>query len=145
MSNKAQRLKIVESGWETYSDYFGGFKFTDGLSDDPISYADSQRLGSFIRIEGVDDDKQVGEGQTQVEIVDHKADVVVAAAEHAPVTVSADEAAAKIEGTLRYNRAELEAIADQGGINAIREIAEKFGVKGRGIAELIREIIQKQG
>lgn len=140
---KAQRLKIKESGWETYSDFFGGYKFTNGLSDDPIAYAEAQRLGSLIRLEGVDDDKQVGEGVVQVEIVDKKAEVVVAAGDQTPETVSA-ETAAKTPA-LRYNREELEAIADQGGIMAVREIAEKFGVKGRGINELIREILQAQG
>ena len=142
---KAQRLKIVEKGWENYSDFFGGFKFTNGLSDDPITYADAQRLGSWIRLEGVDDDRQVGEGVVQVDIVTKKAEVVVAAANKVPETLAPADAVAQADGSTKYTREELEALADQGGIGALREVAEKVGVKGRGIAELIREILQKQG
>lgn len=141
---KAQRLKIVEGGWENYSDYFGGFKFTNGLSDDPISHSDAQRLGSWIRVEGVDDDRQVGEGVVQTDIVTKKAEVVVAAGDKTPETVGAGENIAAKQMT-RYTREELEGIADQGGIGAVREVADKLGVKGRGINELIREILQKQG
>jgi hypothetical protein len=141
----AQRLKIVEKGWETFSDYFGGFKFTNGLSDEAIPSADAQRLGSWIRFEGVDDEAQVGEGVVQVALTDTKADVVIAAGDKEPETVSVEQAAeAAVEAT-KYTVEELEALADQGGIAALRKIGDKIGVKGRGIPELIREIIQKQG
>lgn len=141
----AQRLKIVEKGWETFSDYFGGYKFTNGLSDEAVPTADAQRLGSWIRMVGVDDESQVGEGVVQVALTETKADVVVAAADKEPETVSVEQAAEAAAEVTKYTREELEALADQGGIAALRQIGDKIGVKGRGIPELIREIIQKQG
>lgn len=141
----AQRLKIVEKGWETFSDYFGGYKFTNGLSDEAVPTADAQRLGSWIRMVGVDDESQVGEGVVQVALTETKADVVVAAADKEPETVSVEQAAEAAVEVTKYTREELEALADQGGIAALRQIGDKIGVKGRGIPELIREIIQKQG
>ncbi|WPH68476.1 hypothetical protein [Stenotrophomonas phage BUCTxx99] len=141
----AQRLKIVEKGWETFSDYFGGYKFTNGLSDEAVPTADAQRLGSWIRMVGVDDESQVGEGVVQVALTETKADVVVAAGDKEPETVSVEQAAEAAVEVTKYTREELEELADKGGIAALRQIGDKIGVKGRGIPELIREIIQKQG
>lgn len=44
-----------------------------------------------------------------------------------------------------YTREALEALADEGGIAAIREVGAKFGVKGTSIARLIDEILAAQG
>jgi len=141
----SQRLKIVEPGWETYSDFFGGYKFTNGLSDEPISSADANRLGTLLRFVGVDSDAQVGEGATQLELTDTKAEVVIAAGEKERETASVEQATAEAVASTKHTVEELEALADQGGIAALRAIGDKIGVKGRSIPELIREIIQKQG
>lgn len=43
-----------------------------------------------------------------------------------------------------YTFENLSELADKGGIKPLREIGEKFGVKGKAISELIREILEAQ-
>lgn len=142
---KAQRIKITEPGMITYNDWYGGYKFTNGLSDDPVIYADQIRIGSFIRIEAVDDGKQAGAG---VQDVNHKsvaANVVVPLAESTPNTIAPESIGDRVNALLSsYTRESLEAIADKEGIAGLRAIGERYGVKGRGIGELIAEILAAQ-
>lgn len=142
---KAQRIKITEPGMTTYNDWYGGYKFTSGLSDDPVIYADQIRIGSFIRIEAVDDGKQTGAG---VQDVNHKsvaAEVVVPLAENTPDTVAPNTVGDRVnELSVDYTRESLEAIADKEGIAGLRVIGERYGVKGRGISELIEGILAGQ-
>ncbi|WEU67481.1 hypothetical protein [Xanthomonas phage JGB6] len=74
---KAQRLKITENGMTTYSDYYCGIKFTDGLSDEPVSAADATRIGSFIRCEAIDDGRQTGLSNDLLDLNTAKAEVVI--------------------------------------------------------------------
>ena len=141
---KAQRIKITEPGMVTYNDWYGGYKFTNGLSDDPVIYADQIRIGSFIRIEAVDDCKQAGAGVQDVESKDVKAKVVTPLAENTPNTVAPEVVAAVRVVSEAYTRESLEGIADKEGIAGLRAIGEKYGVKGRGIGELIAEILAAQ-
>lgn len=141
---KAQRLKITESGMATYSDFFCGIKFTDGLSDEAVAPAVQLQIGSLIRVEGVDDDKQVGASEDFQSRKKNKAPVVVAMADAEPETVSADTADSKPMQS-KHTREDLEKIADDFGIQGLRSIAEGYGVKGRGIVELVNEILKAQG
>lgn len=141
---KAQRLKIVEKGWENYSDFLGGVKFENGISVDPVSPAIANQLGSAIRIEAIDDDAQVGNAAVHLRAQKQKCVVVKPLADETPQTV-APEKAARVMPTERYTKEQLAEIADTDGITGVRAIAEKFGVKGRGIVELITEILKAQG
>lgn len=44
-----------------------------------------------------------------------------------------------------WTREELSRIGNEGGINGLREIATPMGIKGRGVEELIDEILAGQG
>ena len=140
---KAQRLKITEKGWETYSDYFAGIKFTDGLSDEPVAPSVASQIGAYIRIEAVDAAEQVGEGRKYEKAKKTKAPVVVSL-EDQNITGTENSNAPKGQSTL-HTRAALEELADKEGIQGLRTIAESLGVKGRGIVELIQEILRAQG
>lgn len=141
---KAQRLKITESGMTTFSDYYCGIKFTNGLSDDPVSPAIARQIGSYIRIEAVDDGVQVGEAASYGAGKKTKAEVKVALVDETPMTTSPDTVV-KVKSTTSHTRESLEAVADAEGILGLRAIAESYGVKGRGIVELISEILKAQG
>jgi hypothetical protein len=139
---KAQRLKITERGWENYSDTMLGIQFKDGLSVDAVSHVTAAQLGSVLRVEAVDDGAQVGAGVVSLDLQDAKAVVVVPLTEKTPDTTSPEKAAKVV--VEKYTRTQLEEIADQNGIAGLRSIAEKLGVKGRGIVELINEILKAQ-
>ncbi len=46
--------------------------------------------------------------------------------------------------TFEYTAADLEEIAGNGGIKALRKVADKYHVKGTSIAELIKEVLEAQ-
>ena len=141
---KAQRLKITERGWETFSDYLAGIKFENGLSVDPVAPAIANQIGSALRVEAVDDGAQVGNGAVMKNVHHQRAKVVKALTDHTPETVNPEQAKAA-QVTETYTREQLEETADKDGIGGLRAIGEKYGVKGRGIVELITEILKAQG
>jgi hypothetical protein len=139
---KAQRLKITQEGWQTYSDYLGSVKFENGISAEAVAPSVAIQLGALMSLEGIDDEAPAGAGQEILNNHDNSAEVVIPLSEQShemtvekPVVVS----------TEKYTRESLEQTADEHGISGLRDIAEKFGVKGRGIVELIDEILQAQG
>lgn len=139
---KAQRLKITERGWENYSAFLGSVEFKDGISVHMVSAADAAHIGSIVRCEGIDDDAQVGMGAIMKNTQNTRAQVVKPLVDETPVT-TAPAVAATVTAE-KYTRESLEAIADAQGINGLRVIGEKYGVKGRGIVELINEILRAQ-
>lgn len=140
---KAQRLRITERGWENYSDYLAGIKFENGISVDAVAPSVANQIGSTLRVEAIDDGAQVGEAAQWKNAQTTKAAVVTPLSEKTPDTIAPE--AAKTVSVEKYTREQLEAIADAEGIGGLRAIGEKFGVKGRGIVELITEILKAQG
>lgn len=141
---KAQRIKITEPGMTTFTDNYAGVQFTNGLSDEPVVHQVALHIGSLIRVEAVDDGAQVGEGANTLKHKTTKAPVVKSLQDHTPDTVGPTAAAAAQVGT-KYTKEALEKIADTDGIAGLRALGEKYGVKGRGIVELITEILKAQG
>lgn len=138
---KAQRLKITEAGMTTFSDYYCGVKFTNGLSDEAVAPSVAAQIGCFIRIEGCDDDAQVGTATDLKNLSTVKAEVVTPLAETTPETIAPEEV---VVVRTRWTRESLEKVADEKGISGLREIATSYGVRGRGIVELITEILAAQ-
>jgi hypothetical protein len=141
---KSQRLRITERGWENFSDYLAGVKFENGLSVDVVAPAVINQIGSALRVEAVDDGFQGGNAAVLNRMQKQRAEVVRPLTEHTPQTVSPEQAASAEVGE-KYTRESLEAIADKDGIAGLRAIGDKLGVKGRGIIELITEILRAQG
>lgn len=139
MNHTAQRLRITEPGMTTYDGPFGGVMFTQGLSDDIVDARTAFRLGSIVRVEQVDSGTQAGAAAELKRSHTDAAPVV----EELPTGVPAEAAPAAPQRP-RYTREDLEGVADKDGIAGLRAIAEPLGVRGRGIAELIGEILAAQ-
>lgn len=132
-------VKIDVRGYEHFNDDLGGVPFEKGISTRPLTPNEIARLGASIRLVIVDSDEQVGPG----------VDIVNAIKANSPAEVvkplrTAEEARTEAIEPLEYDRDRLEAIASEGGIKAIREVAAKFGVKGVQISQLIDNIIKVQ-
>lgn len=140
---KAQKIRITQAGWATYSGHLQGIKFTDGLSDDMVSPTIAMRIGSVLEIVGVDEQEQVGLAVNIVKNQKTKAEVL--AERKADAKTEAPAAPATKTVVAKLTREELEAVADRDGIAGLRAIAEGYNVKGRGILELITEILKAQG
>lgn len=130
------KIKLVEPGWETFTGLFGVVQFEDGVSVEDVSKGEAQHLSALVRIETLEGkDPSVAQ-----EIVDRNNEL--AALE--PVFVSTDEGPAPTPART-YSLADLEEIADKGGIAALRAIGEPLGVKGRSIPEVISRIFEIAG
>lgn len=142
---KSQRIRITEPGWATYTDQLYGVKFTNGLSDEMVPPSVINQIGTLIRVEGVDDAHQLGAAVELVAAQNAEAPVVAELPRQTGKEAKkAKEPTKPATPVPTYTRVELEAIADKNGIAGLRDIANHYGIKGRGIVELIDEIISAQ-
>lgn len=143
MNNAPQRLRIAERGWNNYTGHFGGVEFKDSLSVHPVDPVTATRLGSLIKLVKVDTDEQAGQSADLQRQSDVRAEIVaeLPRVDGAKVTAPAQ---VEQEDKPKYTREDLEKIADSEGIAGLRKIAEPMGVRGRGIVELIDEILEAQ-
>lgn len=168
-----RKVRLASAGWENFTGTFGfQATFTDGVSDNELNARQIARIGSSVKIVDVETGEQVGPAQMAVllqvqpiaspeqpktlDVVKRdeareKAALIEAEAkrkaeEKIALTEAqrkADEAKAEDEIVI-YTRGELEAIAANNGIHGLREIATPLEVKGRGIQELVNEILKAQ-
>lgn len=141
---RPRRIRIAQDGWGGYTGDFGQVAFKDGVSVDLVPWLEQQRLGGLIMIESAEEDEVGTQVSPSAELLrnrDRPFDESVLAAVEAIVTTPAGEV--RVAGSL-HTREELEAIADRKGLAGLRDVAKAWGVKGRGIAELIRDILEAQ-
>lgn len=159
------KIKIIERGWETFSDVLGGVKFENGVSVDDVPEHLITRIGAVVRTEAVTGG-QVGAAQ---QLIDAKnmtppEDVRIAPTPPAPVTpeplpelvsdlVPKDPEVVEVAPELPevpapkahiWTEAELADVADKKGIEGLREIADPMNVRARSIRELMTGILEKQ-
>lgn len=152
------KLRLLQSGFETYTGQMGTVFFDNGLSTADVKPIDAVRMAAQFLCEWEDgttasvaqsilDHAHITTGMLPVEQNADQAlaqgvatangiDVVPAGPAATPVTPAAP---AKV-----HTEAELHAVADDKGIKGLREIAAPLGIKGNSIAELIAEILLKQ-
>lgn len=127
-------IKLVEPGWETFSDYLGFTLFQDGVSVEQVSPNEAARLASIVRIETLD-----GHNPSPAQkILDNWS---------APMGVATSLTADQLpQGPIVAGKSwtvdELSAVADEKGIKGLREIADPLNIKGTGIADLIARIVE---
>lgn len=125
------KIKLVEPGWETFSDYLGFVLFKDGESVEDVSPAEAARLASIVRIETLE-----GRNPSPAQmILDNWSGPMIVA-----TTDTAD--ASLLAAPAKWTQEELSAIADEKGIKGLREIGDDLGLKGTGIADLIAKIVE---
>lgn len=146
-----KHIRIAQVGWAGYSGQLGDLEFKNGISVEPVTQRQADRIGALIAVMFVDgegaDDGQAGQ---QVRLIDELAERSVV---QDPLTTQteeekkAEETQAPAKPALPeaiYSLSDLEIVADDHGIKGLREIADPYGVKGRAIPELIEEILHAQ-
>ena len=146
MNQKSQRIRISEAGWATFTGHLGGVYFDNGISAEAVDPAMTLRLGSLMSITKVDTDEQAGGAAEDQRNINSSAPVEapIVGAEFVEAAATTPVKVATHAPAVTHTRESLEAIADAQGIAGLREIAEPKGIKGRGIAELIEEILADQ-
>ncbi len=150
-----QKVKVFlkQPGYEVFNGHMRGHIFKDGVSVDEIPARDAVRIGAGIYAE---DENGVQISPTtfvfaanlnntsapmlnEAESQENAADIT-----NPDITLSSGTSTVQATNFTEMTRAELESIADVQGINGLREMGEKFGVKGKAVSELIDKIMAAQ-
>jgi hypothetical protein len=140
-----KRLVMKQAGWENYTGPMYGIEFVEGKSVTPYSNIDAQRLGALIQIETEDGfNPSVAQQLVDLRMVPMDHDMV-RNMETGELTTGTKLNEERSNPPRIWTIEELNAIADEKGIEGVRDVAAPMGLKGRGIAELISAILEKQG
>jgi hypothetical protein len=163
--------RLTAPGWENFTGSMGhGAVFENGVSVAPLNARQIARIGASTKLVNEETGEQVGpsvmhnfiQGReltvapqlktARQEQKDFEFDREKLAAEEQQRKEQEAQALAEahrkalqqVADAIVYTRAELEAIAANNGISGMRAIATPLGVRGRGISELIEEILAAQ-
>lgn len=144
-------LKLIEKGWENFTGQFGAVEFEDGVSKDIISMAEAMKLAGVIRCEELESGTNPSVSQ---EIVDDRQSELSVRKQALADKVSADggtkepEEPKNSEPTSNpvydYEMADLEAVADQSGIEGLRDFASRYDVRGGSIKAIIDSLMARK-
>lgn len=123
------KLKLKQAGYTEMNGYMGIVEFKDGLSVGDVHPRDARNIAISIQCEW-EDGSSPNPAQNLLDSMN------VRAGEESKVK----KESAPVEKP-KFVREELEAIADKGGIKALRAVAEPYGVKGVSIVELIDDLL----
>lgn len=126
------KLKLLQPGYEGFTGLLGVTFFENGVSVDSVPLREARNIAISISCQ-YEDGSDPNPAQGLLNNMDLEA----------KVTAPGEFEQPPVEKQLLpvVTEAELEAIADKGGIKALREVAVTYGVKGTSIAEIIREIL----
>lgn len=151
------KLRITQKGFENYSGQMGMILFKDGVSVYDVKERDALRLsalfnvtwetGEYVKVTKVEVEPTAPVGrETYLAPTDGKPEEVGGndgSVQYVESTIVDSEVPVKI--VKRYTLDELEAIADQEGINGLRKIAGPMGIRGTSINGLIEQIMSVAG
>lgn len=146
-------IRLMSRGWDTYTGFLGQVEFKDGLSVGPVEKNIADRIAGSIT--AVEEDSKTGDQVEAGQASRFKARATTEAPVNLGLRRATDEelkaeqvvlAAEAKNGKVErlYNREQLEAIASEKGITALRVIAKPWVVKDRAIPGLISRIIAAQ-
>lgn len=147
------RLKITQSGWVNYTGWVGPVYFVDNVSTELVTERIAKQISACVTMEELIDDKgnskPFGISNDMVEgrnlAVPERA--LAIPVEEADILAERQrEAIAASLPTLKdfLTSKQLEEIADNQGIDGLRPIGAKWGVKDRSIPGLISKILAAQ-
>lgn len=128
------KIKLVGPGWTGFTGHFGVTEFVDGVSVHDVSQREAQHLAAVTAVESLEGHDPSAAQQ----ILDHYKD-------RAPVVNSgraSAEEVPQVEAKPSHGKTaeELMALADKGGIKALRALADPLGLKGNSIKELLGKL-----
>lgn len=138
------KIRLASPQFANFTGLFGGVNFVKGVSDYPVSPLDKRRLGAIIRIEDAEDGRQVG-AAVDSRVRDTKAPQIPDRKSEKNINLKpSDEVVIDPDAPKKYSREELEAVADDKGLDGLREIAEPLDVKHTSVMGLIHKILEAQ-
>ena len=136
------KLRLLDPGMQNYTAQMGAVFFVDGLSTTDVSHKDATRLAAIYRCEYEDGTNpsvsQFLLDQMNVEAVSTSATTVVVPGSNTPAPTPE---APKVV----YNEADLAKVADEKGIQGLRDLGLPLGIKGNSIRGLIDALVKATG
>ncbi|TDW20410.1 hypothetical protein EV128_12540 [Rhizobium azibense] len=149
-------LKIVSTGWQGYNGQLNIITFKDGVSTEPVPPRIADRIAASVRVVQCDADGNEGDAPVNVGVQHRLISETASRAAIAGTLATQTEAEKSMEAKLDaarvltapvetlFTRADLEKIVDEKGIKGLRDIGDKWLVKGRSIPEIIEKILAAQ-
>lgn len=145
------KIKIIKRGFEKYSGFLGPIRFEDGVSVDVVPFYLVNRIAASLEVAYLDEDEAEAPAGAAVALMENlttRANEVEELARQTEDERTLEQRAAAVARDRApvdkfFTKEELETVADK-GIKALREVAQPWGVKGRAIPELVREILAAQ-
>lgn len=141
-------IRIVQRGFETFTGILGSIQFKDGVSVEPVSQAEAERIGCFTRIEDATTGQRISLTERMVQ---------TRTKNHTDLGLSVERTTKPLERTTTgkvktkvkpaelpktaYEREDLEQLADVGGIAELRKFAKQWNVNGKTIVEIIESLM----
>lgn len=143
------RLRMTENGFTSFTGEMGMIEWLNGESVEDVPQRIADRISGMIRVESIDTGKQVG-AQVRAETM-LRVDALVDPGMKRATEKELEEERARDainEGNVPvetfYSLDELQSMADLTGLRGLREVGDKWGVKGREIGDLIKKILTAQ-
>ena len=151
-------LRITEQGFDGYTGLLGEIHFKDGVSIENVSRADSRRLASIMGIVEEGTGRNPSEAQEMIETRDMTFEEVAEYRSVDPQPLAPKEGEAfgfqtpgqEIPATdlepvasldYSFTQEDLEKIADEKGIEGLREFAAPYDVRGASIMAIIKSLM----
>lgn len=134
-------IRILQSGFTSFSGQMGDVEFENGVSKENVAKSEARRLASFMRVEEVDTGRNPSHTQ---DLVESKAKPASEAPKSKPLEQPVAEPKPKIvevEKVFDYSIKDLETIADEKGIEGLREFASSYDVRGGSIKQIIDSLM----
>lgn len=175
-------IRLVDPGYAKYNGIIAGTQFENGESQEPLSMAECERIGAFMRIEDAETGEPISIGQRMAvarnktatgaargplqrikrdengniinpdqpagekQVVGGRGHTQAKSAEGNAEdrTVKKGDKVDKADLSYDFTQAQLEQIADEKGINGIRDFAKPYGVNGRAIGDIIKQLMARK-
>lgn len=145
-------VKIVQKGWETFNGILPGvgIQFENAVSKEPISLAEAERIGAFMRIVDAETNEPISIGERMVRnrrknhedlgLIHSQTTRLKRTPTGKPQKPVEKAPAAQYD----FTRESLEALADKGGIRKLREFSKKYNVNGKAIKDIIDTLMVRK-
>lgn len=143
MSKQKVKVKLTEPGFGNFTGVMGEITFEDGVSVESVEHWLAERLGSAMRVHTVDATGKEGASPGVSQQILESGTVAMGSTKEEVAEAPRKPSQGVLALPVR-TREELEAIADDKGIQGLRDEVAPYDVKGRKIAEIIDAAMQKQ-
>lgn len=140
----SRKLKLTGRGYETFTGEYCGVDFVNGVSVDVVNKTDCHKISMLLGAVDAETGESVGlYAEQEKKRAEERKKIRAELERKQAQTESQKQSEKKTPAVeIEFTEESLGEIADKEGIAGLRKIADKYGIKGRGISELISELLE---